>query len=91
MVFISTRISSRLIKVKVYFEDSEILTIRYKPQFQEVEAFSYIGGFIGIWLGISLVQVADVFESIFRITRFIFKKGSSCSMKSEARTESGVI
>ncbi|GFY75459.1 uncharacterized protein TNIN_49311 [Trichonephila inaurata madagascariensis] len=88
----STRISSRTIKVKVYFDHSEILTIRYQPQYQEVEAFSYIGGFIGIWLGISLVQVADVFESIFRISRYIFKKGmSACSMKSEERRESAVI
>ncbi|GFT83124.1 uncharacterized protein TNCV_629471 [Trichonephila clavipes] len=91
MVFNSTRISSRHIKVKIYFDDSEILTIRYKPEFQEVEAFSYIGGFIGIWLGISLVQVADVLESIFRITRYVFKKGSTCSMKPDARTESGDI
>ncbi|GFT66099.1 uncharacterized protein TNCV_3238361 [Trichonephila clavipes] len=92
MMLNSTRISSHNIKVKVYFDDSEILTMRYKPQYQEVEAFSYIGGFIGIWLGISLVQVADVFESIFRITRYIFKKGMSpCSRKSEARTESDAV
>ncbi|GFT09099.1 uncharacterized protein NPIL_548641 [Nephila pilipes] len=76
MMINNTRTLSRTIKVKIYFDDSEIIKIRYKPQYQEVEAFSYIGGFIGIWLGVSLVQVVDVFESVFLITRYCFKKGT---------------
>ncbi|GIX76667.1 uncharacterized protein CDAR_575131 [Caerostris darwini] len=40
----------------------------------DVEAFSYIGGFIGVWLGISLVEVADFVESMFRILRYALKK-----------------
>ncbi|KAG8175125.1 hypothetical protein JTE90_010532 [Oedothorax gibbosus] len=76
---------SRLIKVAIDFEDSEIIALHYRPQFQEVEAFSYIGGFIGIWLGVSLVQIADVFESLFRIARYFCKKGASvCCRKSTA-------
>ncbi|KAG8175124.1 hypothetical protein JTE90_010531 [Oedothorax gibbosus] len=76
---------SRLIKVAIDFEDSEIIALHHKPQFQEVEAFSYIGGFIGIWLGVSLVQIADVFESLFRIARYFCKKGASdCCRKSTA-------
>ncbi|KAF8784224.1 hypothetical protein HNY73_011547, partial [Argiope bruennichi] len=57
----------RKILVRVQFEDSEIMKIEYKATFQQVETFSYIGGFIGIWLGVSLVQVADVIESFFLI------------------------
>ncbi|GFR31126.1 uncharacterized protein TNCT_329081 [Trichonephila clavata] len=34
MMFNSTRIPSHIIKVKVYFDDTEILTMRYKPQYQ---------------------------------------------------------
>ncbi|GFY40191.1 uncharacterized protein TNIN_288861 [Trichonephila inaurata madagascariensis] len=55
---------------------------------EEVEAFSYIGGFIGIWLGVSLVQVVDVCESVFLITRYFFKKGTSgCSKQSKDVSE----
>ncbi|GBM97330.1 hypothetical protein AVEN_115864-1 [Araneus ventricosus] len=79
---------SRKIRIVIYYDDSETLKIRYRPQYQEVETFSYIGGFIGIWLGISLVQVADVFESLFLIGRYFFRKGSgACSRKAEKSTE----
>ncbi|GFT09097.1 uncharacterized protein NPIL_548631 [Nephila pilipes] len=92
MMFNNTSKPSRIIKVKIYFDDSEIIKIRYRPQFQEVEAFSYIGGFIGIWLGVSLVQVADVFESIFRITRYVFRKGTSvCSSETQAKPEDNAV
>ncbi|CAL1275091.1 unnamed protein product [Larinioides sclopetarius] len=83
---------SRKIKVIIYYDDSEIFKIQYKPQYQEVETFSYIGGFIGIWLGISLVQVADVFESLFLIGRYFCRKGSgACSRKSKNSTGSESI
>ncbi|GBN45330.1 hypothetical protein AVEN_189213-1 [Araneus ventricosus] len=83
---------SRRIEVRVQFEDSEIMKIQYKPQFQQVEAFSYIGGFIGIWLGVSLVQVVDVIESFFLIARYFFKKGSiACSTKPNSEVRSGTV
>ncbi|CAL1275088.1 unnamed protein product [Larinioides sclopetarius] len=74
---------TRFIEVYVQFEESEVMKLQYKPQYQQVEAFSYIGGFIGIWLGVSLVQVVDVIESFFLIARYFFKKGSiACLRKS---------
>ncbi|XP_015924702.1 degenerin unc-8 [Parasteatoda tepidariorum] len=75
---------SRQIIVDVEVDDREILRYEYSAKYQDVEAFSYIGGFIGIWLGISLVQMTDFIESIFLIGRYFFKKAScDCKLFSE--------
>ncbi|XP_067131715.1 uncharacterized protein [Centruroides vittatus] len=50
--------------LNLFFKNSELVIHEYKPKFQSIELFSYIGGFIGIWLGISLVAVFDFFEVI---------------------------
>ncbi|GFU32809.1 amiloride-sensitive sodium channel subunit alpha [Nephila pilipes] len=65
---------TKLIKVEIIIEKSEVITFLHRPQYLSVEAFSYIGGFIGVWLGISLVEVADFADSMFRIIRYAFKK-----------------
>ncbi|XP_015924700.2 uncharacterized protein [Parasteatoda tepidariorum] len=66
--------NSRFIYLDVDINDKEITRFEFSPKYQNVEAFSYIGGFIGIWLGVSLVQVADFLESIFLIIRYFLKK-----------------
>ncbi|GFW88167.1 amiloride-sensitive sodium channel subunit alpha [Trichonephila clavipes] len=65
---------TKLIKVEIIIEKAEVITFLHRPQYLDVEAFSYIGGFIGVWLGISLVEVADFADSLFRIIRYAFKK-----------------
>ncbi|GFW88186.1 uncharacterized protein TNCV_3500751 [Trichonephila clavipes] len=64
---------SKLIKIEIYVDDSEIVTFRHRPQYLYIEAFSYVGGFIGIWLGISLIQLTDFIETLFRILRYSYK------------------
>ncbi|XP_055932771.1 uncharacterized protein LOC129962800 [Argiope bruennichi] len=64
-----------LIMVEIIIDHSEVITFFHRPQYLDVEAFSYIGGFIGVWLGISLVEVTDFVESLFRILRYAIKKG----------------
>lgn len=36
---------------------------------QDISLFSYIGGYLGLWLGISLMAVCDIVESVFLITK----------------------
>ncbi|GFQ83710.1 amiloride-sensitive sodium channel subunit alpha [Trichonephila clavata] len=59
-------------KTKYILDVQERFTSDY-----DVEVFSYIGGFIGVWLGISLIQIADLVESIFLILCYMFKKKNS--------------
>lgn len=60
--------------VHIYTSDPEVVVYKYRPHYQDIEVFSYIGGYIGAWLGISLVAVADLIESSFRIAVFAFRK-----------------
>ncbi|XP_023234703.1 uncharacterized protein LOC111634211 [Centruroides sculpturatus] len=51
--------------ISVFYKRPEILVYKYKPQYELIEFFSYIGGYIGIWLGISLIAVFDFLEMLF--------------------------
>ncbi|GIY40360.1 uncharacterized protein CDAR_480021 [Caerostris darwini] len=47
------------IDIDVLFDRFEITTLTYNPKFESLELFSVIGGYLGMWLGISLVTVYD--------------------------------
>ncbi|UYV73408.1 hypothetical protein LAZ67_10003076 [Cordylochernes scorpioides] len=40
----------------------EVTNYIYKPKYEPIEVFSFIGGYIGIWLGISLSSLADLLK-----------------------------
>nr|XP_015921707.2 uncharacterized protein LOC107450431 isoform X2 [Parasteatoda tepidariorum] len=42
--------------VEVYMNYAEQVIYEFSQKYEEVEIFSYIGGFLGIWLGVSFVQ-----------------------------------
>uniref|UniRef100_T1E1P4 Putative degenerin n=1 Tax=Cupiennius salei TaxID=6928 RepID=T1E1P4_CUPSA len=62
------------IKVEVFLEGDEIIVLKHSPKYMIVEVFSNIGGFIGCWLGINLLDITDIFEGFFRIFRYSFKR-----------------
>lgn len=62
------------IAVEIFLEGDEIFVLQHSPKYMVVEVFSNIGGFIGCWLGISLLDITDIFEGFFRIIRYSFKK-----------------
>ncbi|KFM71264.1 hypothetical protein X975_14291, partial [Stegodyphus mimosarum] len=45
---------SGLISVEIYLDIYEVVRFQHRPQYRDVELFSVIGGFIGVWLGVSL-------------------------------------
>ncbi|XP_067131751.1 degenerin unc-8-like [Centruroides vittatus] len=47
-----------------FFKRPELLIYKYKPKFQSIELFGYVGGYIGMWLGISLIAIFDFLEVI---------------------------
>ncbi|KAG8183694.1 hypothetical protein JTE90_028056, partial [Oedothorax gibbosus] len=54
--------------VHIIFENLEITTFTYTPRFEAIGILSFIGGYVGLWLGISLLNVYDFFEKwIFRL------------------------
>ncbi|GIY39350.1 uncharacterized protein CEXT_220421 [Caerostris extrusa] len=54
--------------VHIIFENLEITTFTYTPRFEPIGILSFIGGYVGLWLGISLLTVYDFLETrIFRL------------------------
>ncbi|GFS32893.1 uncharacterized protein NPIL_95811 [Nephila pilipes] len=48
----------------VKFNKFRLTRYVYQPKFASVEMFSYIGGYMGMWLGLSLVSLFDLYETI---------------------------
>ncbi|GFT43991.1 uncharacterized protein TNCV_2688661 [Trichonephila clavipes] len=50
--------------VTLKFNKFRLTRFVYQPKFASVEMFSYIGGYMGMWLGLSLVSLFDLYETI---------------------------
>ncbi|GBO08089.1 hypothetical protein AVEN_191823-1, partial [Araneus ventricosus] len=50
--------------VQIFLENMEITTFSYRPRFEAVGVLSWIGGYVGLWLGISLLHVYDFVETL---------------------------
>lgn len=50
-------ISKRISYLVVYIENREVLTYNYFPKYEGIEIFSYFGGYLGMWLGVSLIKL----------------------------------
>ncbi|GIY11580.1 hypothetical protein CDAR_164451 [Caerostris darwini] len=60
--------------VEVNLDGMQTTTYTYSPKYQNIETFSYVGGYVGMWLGISLVAVFDFLETLVIMMRYPFKK-----------------
>ncbi|GFU95331.1 uncharacterized protein TNCV_4309301 [Trichonephila clavipes] len=47
------------IDIAILFDRFEITNLTYSPKFESLEMFSSIGGYMGMWLGVSLVTLYD--------------------------------
>ncbi|XP_054709843.1 degenerin mec-4-like [Uloborus diversus] len=56
--------------VTIVFNKMEVKEYAYSPKYQTIELFGYIGGYLGVWLGISLLAVTDVLESFYVVAKF---------------------
>ncbi|XP_042900223.2 degenerin mec-4-like [Parasteatoda tepidariorum] len=61
--------------VQIFLENMEISTFTYSPRLEPVGILSWIGGYVGLWLGISLIQVYDFLEArIFNGISYLQKR-----------------
>ncbi|GIY62579.1 uncharacterized protein CDAR_596291 [Caerostris darwini] len=68
--------------VHIIFENLEITTFTYTPRFEPIGILSFIGGYVGLWLGISLLTVYDFLETrIFRLISAAKRKCISRKVK----------
>ncbi|GIY35550.1 hypothetical protein CDAR_109661 [Caerostris darwini] len=70
--------------VAVYFQKMEETLYTYKPKYEVVETFSYIGGYVGIWLGVSLLALFDFLETTMILLKYPFRKKKRFSQPKRA-------
>ncbi|XP_076363191.1 epithelial sodium channel subunit beta-like isoform X2 [Tachypleus tridentatus] len=63
----------QLAEVTVSFPSNEHIIHKHQPKFEAVEVFSYVGGYIGIWLGVSLVTLWEFLERLILLLQFILQ------------------
>ncbi|XP_054718858.1 acid-sensing ion channel 1C-like [Uloborus diversus] len=82
---------NRTTVIFIIFKRTEVNIYRYRPKYESIEFFSFLGGFIGIWLGVSLIAVLDFIESVSTFFVFLFdrlKSSSISDLKTRIRTSS---
>ncbi|XP_071041952.1 degenerin mec-4-like [Parasteatoda tepidariorum] len=62
------------IHVRVSFRRFRLSRHTVQPKYKSIEVFSYIGGYMGMWLGISLLSIFDLLESCFNLLRYPLEK-----------------
>ncbi|GIX84070.1 amiloride-sensitive sodium channel subunit beta-2 [Caerostris extrusa] len=73
---------NNLAHVRAYFTTMEESTLKHSPKYQPLEMFSHIGGYVGIWLGISLLALCEFIEGAIRV--FFFHSQSEKAKKSKS-------
>lgn len=67
-------ITKNLVRVRIYFSTMEHTIYKNYPKYRPLELFSYLGGYVGIWLGISLVAFYEFLERLTLILLFPLNK-----------------
>ncbi|GFS77924.1 hypothetical protein NPIL_102251 [Nephila pilipes] len=67
-------IETGLTYVTISFQKMEETLYIYKAKYEVVETFSYIGGYVGIWLGVSLLALFDFLEATTFLIKYPFIK-----------------
>ena len=63
----SDLVRKNFIRLNVYFRDLKIQTISQQPSYEMPNFWSDLGGTIGLWAGLSLITVIEVFVLTFRL------------------------
>ncbi|KAG8180216.1 hypothetical protein JTE90_016493 [Oedothorax gibbosus] len=65
---VTDRYGRHFIVIDIFVDDPEIKVVYHRPRYMDIEVFSYIGGFTGLWLGVSVWSVTGIIGcSISRI------------------------
>ncbi|KAG8198524.1 hypothetical protein JTE90_017389 [Oedothorax gibbosus] len=65
------------------FNRFEVTTFVHEQKFERVSVFSYIGGYMGLWLGVSLVALFDLAETLVNLL-VIYPLSQSSKKKTRA-------
>ncbi|GFS43227.1 hypothetical protein NPIL_508051 [Nephila pilipes] len=55
------------IEINIRIKSPEVIVMSHKPLYNTMDIFSYVGGLMGCWLGISVWACTGIAETIFWI------------------------
>ncbi len=64
-------------RLNVYFRQSSVEQHTQVPSFSMPDLFSGVGGILGLWLGISVMTIIEMFSFLMYFTANVFKLKSS--------------
>ncbi|GFR20404.1 uncharacterized protein TNCT_25531 [Trichonephila clavata] len=76
----------RYLKLNFLFNRLEIERFDHEAKYESVSMFSYIGGYMGMWLGISLISLFDFLETLVRLCIYPFRNSKKFKKKSILRS-----
>ncbi|GFY43714.1 uncharacterized protein TNIN_154971, partial [Trichonephila inaurata madagascariensis] len=65
---------SNLVMVRIYFKTIERKIYEHVPKYDNQELFSHLGGYSGVWLGFSLLNLYELLEIIVATLNFAKSK-----------------
>ncbi|RNA20774.1 acid-sensing ion channel 1 isoform X2 [Brachionus plicatilis] len=74
-----SRIKSSVLAVEVYYDDIAMTLIKERPAKTWEQLVSEMGGILGLCLGISFLTIAEFFDLIAQIIKFLMKKKTNKS------------
>ncbi|GFS65335.1 hypothetical protein TNIN_193631 [Trichonephila inaurata madagascariensis] len=68
---------NRRTDISIVFENEKCFLYEKQPKYNIIEVMSNIGGFLGMWMGVSMIAVLNLFENLLTIIFYSMKKRKS--------------
>ncbi|CAL1291835.1 unnamed protein product [Larinioides sclopetarius] len=65
---------NRTAMLLILFKRTQVNVYRYRAKYESIELFSLLGGFVGIWLGVSLIALLDFLESMVAFIVYLIER-----------------
>ncbi|XP_046372478.2 degenerin del-1-like isoform X2 [Haliotis rufescens] len=64
-------LSRNFMKVNIFFDDLNYENITEIPSYEDVQFYSDIGGTVGLWVGLSVLSLAEVAQFLWEIIQYL--------------------
>ncbi|XP_046544724.1 degenerin deg-1-like [Haliotis rubra] len=65
-------LSRNFMKINIFFEDLNFENITETPAYEDVQFYSDIGGTVGLWVGLSVLSLAEVLQFLWEVIQYLF-------------------
>ncbi|KAK7099869.1 acid-sensing ion channel 1-like [Littorina saxatilis] len=64
-------LTNEFVKLNIFYEDLNYENITESPDYEDVQFISDLGGTMGLWIGLSILSVAEVFQLFVELFRYL--------------------